>query len=247
MRILKDNVKISCRDTKEFFKKRAEKFNEDNPYSVTMYQDNNRQLVLERNMRETEKLYPLLKINGQSKVLDIACGIGRWADALPDTIKEYCGIDFSEELIAIAQNRNKRENFHFFTGSTDQLRQILHFHKKSNYNTILMIGILLYLNDEKVISLFRQIETICTKKARICIREPLARKDRLTLKNFFSDELQDNYNAIYRTEDELLDLCRQTLFQNGFSIIESGPLFDEDKLNNRKETAQYYFILERES
>ena len=31
----------------------------------------------------------------------------------------------------------------------------------------------------------------------------------------------------------------------GFRIKEEGFLFDDDALNNRKETAQYYYILER--
>ena len=99
MRIKKEKVAIDYEATKAFFKKRAEKFTIENPYSVTMYQDNNKELVIARNAKEIEKLYPYLNIGSQSKVLDIACGIGRWADALPEDITEYCGIDFSTELI----------------------------------------------------------------------------------------------------------------------------------------------------
>lgn len=245
MRIKKDKVDINCNDTKNFFKKRAEKYNENSPYSVTMYQDNNQQLVLERNAGEIEKLYPLLGISEQSRVLDIACGIGRWADALPESIEEYCGIDFSEELIGIARSRNQKKSFHYYVGGAEQIKQILDNHGKSSFNTVLMMGILLYLNEEKVTSLLRQAAMACAENARICIREPIAVKERLTLKNYYSEELQDYYNAIYRTRDELLELYGQTLFPNGFSIIEEGFLFDDSNLNNRKETVQYYFILER--
>ena len=35
------------------------------------------------------------------------------------------------------------------------------------------------------------------------------------------------------------------LLSKGFSIAKEGYLFDDDSLNNRKETVQYYYILER--
>ena len=45
MRIKEKIENIDYNDTKLFFKKRAEKFQESNPYSVTMYQDNNEEIV----------------------------------------------------------------------------------------------------------------------------------------------------------------------------------------------------------
>ena len=46
MRIKEKIENIDYNDTKLFFKKRAEKFQESNPYSVTMYQDNNEEIVI---------------------------------------------------------------------------------------------------------------------------------------------------------------------------------------------------------
>ena len=62
MRIKEKIENIDYNDTKLFFKKRAEKFQESNPYSVTMYQDNNEEIVRQRNKKEIEKLMPLLHI-----------------------------------------------------------------------------------------------------------------------------------------------------------------------------------------
>ena len=45
MRIKEKIENIDYNDTKLFFKKRAEKFQESNLYSVTMYQDNNEEIV----------------------------------------------------------------------------------------------------------------------------------------------------------------------------------------------------------
>lgn len=245
MRITEKITDIDYRETKRFFKNRAEKFSVDNPYSVTMYQDNHKELAEERNRKETGKLCPLLKLNSESKVLDVACGIGRWADALPETVREYCGLDFSRELVEIANQRNTRENFSFLEGAADELEENLAKNGKGRFNRVLMVGILMYLNDRELGSTLTQVEKSCEEHSVICIREPIGIKDRLTLKDYFSDELKDHYNAIYRTRQELRGFFEDSLLKNGFHITEEGFLFDEDALNNRKETAQYFYILER--
>lgn len=245
MRIKEKITDIDYQKTKQFFKNRAGKFSDDNPYSVTMYQDNNKKLVEERNQKETEKLCPLLQLNSKSKVLDVACGIGRWADVLPGDIEEYCGIDFSGELIQIAKQRNKKENFSFYVGAAHEVESLLYKNSEGNFNTILLIGILMYLNDKELGNTLEQIERICDEHAVICVREPVGITERLTLKDFFSDELKDDYNAIYRTCHEFQGFFDKSFLKKGFKIRQQGFLFDEDALNNRKETAQYFYILER--
>lgn len=246
MRVTGKIEKINYKHTEKFFEKRANKFKEDNPYSVTMYQDDNKELVDKRNYEEVQKLLPLLNVNQYSKVLDIGCGIGRWADALPDDIAKYCGIDFSSELINIANSRNHRKNFSFWKSEIHTLKKVLSEKDTGRgYNIILMIGLLLYLNDEDILFLLNDVEEISDQHSIICIREPIGIEKRLTLKDFFSEELKDNYNAIYRTREELDAFFNTTLFKKGFQIKNHGFLFDEDNLNNRKETTQYYYILER--
>lgn len=245
MRIMEEKVSIDYDKTKQFFKKRAEKYNQDNPYGVTMYQDNNQQLVIERNNSEIGKLLPKLNISEKSKVLDVACGVGRWADTLPDSVCEYCGVDFSEELIEIANQRNTRSNFSFYVGSAVDIKSVLKSNGKGKCNVILAVGILMYLNDQDVMQVLQSIANICEEHAVICIREPIGLQNRLTLKEFYSEELHDNYNAIYRTKEEFTNFFTNTLFFHGFTVKAEGFLFEEDALNNRKETSQYYFVLER--
>ena len=42
MRVIADKVEIDDKKTKDFFSRRGGKYNEKNPYSLTMYQDNHR-------------------------------------------------------------------------------------------------------------------------------------------------------------------------------------------------------------
>ncbi len=64
------------------------------------------------------------------------------------------------------------------------------------------------------------------------------------MKDFYSEELENEYNAVYRTREELMNIFRDTLIHDGFYLKSEGWMF-EDSLNNRKETAQYYFIFQR--
>ena len=245
MRIVQKIEDIDYTETKQFFEHRASKFKEDNPYAVTMYQDDHPELVTERNQKEVEKLKPMLAVDQNTRLLDIACGIGRWADAITEDIDEYCGIDFSSELIKIANERNKRENFFFYEGAATDIASVLTKQKKGTYNTVLVIGILVYINDKDLDCFLEQLESSCEDHAKICIREPIGQQDRLTLKEFYSDELNDEYHAIYRTRDELMKFLNNSLIKKGFHIEKEGFLFEDDALNNRKETVQYFFILER--
>ena len=42
-----------------------------------------------------------------------------------------------------------------------------------------------------------------------------------------------------------MKLFEETLIPAGFSVTDEGFMFEDASLNNRKETVQYYFILER--
>lgn len=246
MRIKQEKENISYYEVKDFFAKRAKKYRADNPYSVTMCQDDNPQLVIERNKKEIQKLTPLLQLSSSSKVLDIACGIGRWAEAIQTDINLYCGLDFSDELIDIARKRNTRPNFSFYVGSALELKKLLAQNKTDVlFDTILIMGVQVLFNDADILSFYEQVCNACDEHAIICMREPIGIEYRLTLKDFFSEELQSNYNAIYRTREEYHEFHNSIFIQNGFSVSKEGFMFDDPMLNNREETAQYYWVLKR--
>ena len=61
---------------------------------------------------------------------------------------------------------------------------------------------------------------------------------RLTLKDFYSEDLDEEYNAIYRTENELLEYFN--CLKNNNEIISSKI---HDETNPHKETGYKYFII----
>lgn len=66
----------------------------------------------QRHEEEKKLLFENIDIDGK-KVIEIGCGIGRWAEALHDKCESFLGLDFSEDLIEIANNSQNYDNCKF--------------------------------------------------------------------------------------------------------------------------------------
>lgn len=244
-----DNNKpqIDLNLVQKFFDDRAKKVDQLGYKSAVIYQDKNLGLVEQRDIVEKQKLLPKLILKRQDRCLDLGCGTGRWADSIVPSVSYYHGVDFSNDLLEIARNR-----FHDYenVGFTTIKCQELSFSKllvTEKFNKILCFGLIMYLNDEDVKSLISGIIDCMADECCLLLREPIGINDRLTIKEHFSDDMDQYYNAIYRTSDELLELCSPVLRMHGVSLIDSGAVFDDDILNNRQETKQYWFMFRKES
>jgi hypothetical protein len=113
------------------------------------------------------------------------------------------------------------------------------------YDLILISGLLIYLNDEDIENLLLEIIKLKKPFCKIYIREPISiLNETFSLINHYSDELKTQYNAIYRTERELLSLL-SPLYDDGFQPIQSDWMYRDPELNNRTETRQKYFYFKR--
>ena len=179
-----------------------------------------------------------------SRVLDLGCGVGRWADSITRPIESYLGIDFCETLVRLARSRNTRDNFSFEQMSVCDFKEYFEGSGLRPFSRLIVSGVFLYLNDEDVSKILRFLPDVLTCGAVVYIREPVGIQERLTLKDFYSQELEHEYNTIYRSAEEY----RQLFQSNAPSLVpvREGFLFDDPALNNRKETSQDYFILRRE-
>ena len=125
MRIKEKIENIDYNDTKLFFKKRAEKFQESNPYSVTMYRDNNEEIVRQRNKKEIEKLMPLLHMEKEAKVLDVT---GVEPNFFIENEFQHVGLTKLIVTKDMSERKNKMielgEAFIAFPGGTGTLEEI---------------------------------------------------------------------------------------------------------------------------
>lgn len=86
------------------------------------------------------------KSDGSASVLEIGCGDGRDAEEILKRVKNYKGIDYSEELIKIARKKT--------AGANLVVSDLLNYeYEKSEYDVILAFASLLHISKEQFIEL----------------------------------------------------------------------------------------------
>lgn len=232
-RVYTDKIEIDNNSTKEFWENRANNIN--NLQTVLLGSD---KTGIEQNTRnEHEKLIveSVIKQIKNPRILDIGCGIGRWAENLINQFDSYTGVDFSEGFIDYASKKfNDNENIKFYNNSILNLdKEILN----SKFNFIICTGVLMYVNDSNILNIFKAFRRVTPEY--VYIQESISLMDaRLTLNQFESKDLQTNYNAIYRTKQEYEEYFKT----NKFDIIKTDLLLD-NKSGAREETNAQYWIL----
>ncbi len=232
-RVYTDKIEIDNNSTKEFWENRANNIN--NLQTVLLGSD---KTGIEQNTRnEHEKLIveSVVKQIKNPRILDIGCGIGRWAENLINQFDSYTGVDFSEGFIDYASKKfSDNENIKFYNNSILNLdKEILN----SKFNFIICTGVLMYVNDSNILNIFKAFRRVTPEY--VYIQESISLMDaRLTLNQFKSKDLQTNYNAIYRTKQEYEEYFKT----NKFDIIKTDLLLD-NKSGAREETNAQYWIL----
>lgn len=223
-----------------FFESRATSSKNDNHLTMTMYQS--AELAAQRDAHEKALILPKLMLTSHANVLDIGCGNGRWYESIKDKDLCYTGVDFSPSLISIAKEKySDNEHCNFYVKKADSLSPELLNDNQKFFSHIIISGVTLYLNDDEVIRMFKNMATITQSGTLIFLREPLANSTRLTLNEHWSEDLNSHYSAIYRTQHELFTCIKHCAPVIELNLIESGEMYP-DVLNNRKETQQHYYI-----
>lgn len=196
---------------------------------------------------ELENWFPFLNLNEESIVFELGFGTGRMTKYIVSIAKKYIGIDYVEEFVDIIKKRDdirKTENTLFYHADFESFlhnADALNLPKFTHF--FLSGGVFMYMNDESVQSCIELMEKYLLDKSIIYISEPIALKERLTLNSFYSESLEHNYSAIYRTQEEYKNIL-QVLIEKGFTLKVNSLFFEED-IKKQKETRQWIFILER--
>jgi len=245
-RIYGIKTNISESDAKLFWNKRANKYDANNPYVTIKLGDRHPERARQWDEYEKKHVLPQLKITHDDIVLDIGCGVGRLSEKIIPECKFYLGTDFAGELLELANKRiyHPRKNYVF---AQIALQDISENNKqipldKGKYTISIIEGVFPFINDSQIQSCLCSILTVMAETCRIFIANPVGIKERLTLKNFFSDELEAEYSVIYRTEEEYMEQFA-ILSENGFRLSDRGNFMVETANNN--ETKRIYHIFTR--
>lgn len=202
-RLYGEKENIDSKKVKNFFDERAKK--EINKLSMTTFQ--NEKIAEKRYNEEFKLISDNIDLNNKI-IFEIGCGIGKWGELFSPYCKKYLGIDYSKNLIELAKKNNSNHNCIFQEMSATNLK-IEELLVKPPYDIIFITGVLMYLNDEDIKTLFEEMSKISFKNTLIYIRETVSNMSiRLTLKDYYSNELNDEYNVIYRTDNEILNFIK---------------------------------------
>ena len=239
-RVYGEKINIDTENTISFYNQRAKTIKtREREYTTVLLGDKDPDFSVKWDAYEKQFILPKLKLTKEKLILDIGCGIGRWAEAVVGQCKEYYGVDFSSEMIAVAKENIKKENCHFYTMSlVDALSNSKITARK--YDIVLMTGVSMYINEEELIKCYHGLKRLAKRDTLFYFEESVGKKERLTLNHIWSEELKDYYGAIYRTREEYKSLIRECMKEAEF--IEEGYMNFLDK-KEQSEMSHWYAVL----
>ena len=248
-RITATKTDIDSESIKELYAERAiSRAGVDVDAPVVLASDSDPEHIREWNEHEVKTWLPQLKLDQNSRVLELGFGTGRIAKYIIEQAGQYVGIDYVEAFVDTVKNWADIHAAYgtepvFLTGSFQELTDgSLELPIKTFNRFVISGGVFMYINDEELKKGIPNLVKLFDKDSVIYISEPVALTERLTLKRFFSESMQSEYSAIYRTQEEYRELFKP-FFEEGFQMKVSREFFDED-IKGQKETRQWMFILE---
>jgi len=232
------SINVDSGSIKEFWNNNAKK--DSSLKSVLLGKDFGANSADLHNQKETKILLDFIG-NDKKDILDIGCGIGRWAYNLLSIINLYHGIDFSDEFIKAANNSfAKYENIQFFCASAAKIEyENLGMLKK--YDLVISTGVSMYINDDELERIYSTINRLTTNGSFLYLQDTTSLLEtRLTLKDFYSKELETKYNAIYRTRGEYENFFDKYL--SDFELLNNGTdlLLDKESGAREETNARYW-------
>lgn len=243
-RVYSERINIKTENTRVFYDKRAQSIEQmDNPYMAVLLGDQNPSHAVEWNNFEKRFIQPQLRIDRDSVVLDIGCGIGRWAESVIPICGKYVGSDYSAEMVKTASRRCNfpDRNYEFLNLS---FQETIHHDFDVKFNRLIVAGVCVYINDADLPDCYDGMLKLLDEKCIIYFTETVGVKTRLTLDELPSEALKTTYDAIYRTPEEYNQYYK-VFADAAFRTVEQDYL---PHLNNEKEfceTDRWYTILER--
>ncbi len=174
-----------------------------------------------KNKDSVEKKNVIKKIKKfilNKSILEAGCGTGRWTSKF---IKYASSIDAYEkdsQLIKFAKKKygeNKKINF--------INKSITKINLKKKFDVIISIALIHYLNDREYNSLFNNIKKISKKNTIIIFRESMSIKYDFELFRYYSEILNTEYSAHYRSIENIKDKLGKK-----FILVDEQKIFNPE-------------------
>ena len=162
-------------------------------------------------------------------LLDIGCGTGRLTIPLSKRFKKVYATDFMQRFLDLAKQNAIEEGRSNITFLSSQSHEVGPDWK---YHCCTICGVLLCLDD---LSYQKTLHT-AQRADYVIVKESVGVEERYELQNHFSEALQTQYNAIYRSRTEII---------HDFQCAGFNVLMDELVEAHREETNIRIFVFAR--
>lgn len=157
-------------------------------------------IVMQKNaVYFADKLLKRKVIQAGDRVLDIGCGPGFLAEQLEDKVKQYYGVDVSENCIQSCREKfSGKPHVQFMQiGSADNENSLAHFENHGmQFDVIVILSVVQYFSDlHKVEMLLSHCKKILSPNGKIILSDVI-QSDKGLLKDAFSvlvDSIRKNY------------------------------------------------------
>lgn len=243
-RIIGEKRNISYEAVQNFFEERGGT-DKKHLYNYVMYLDDKPEVAVERDRQGKEKMDKLICVSPNMRVLDIGCGVGRYGTFFLERGAYYVGVDGSAKMIEKAEmNLNQYNGKKLIVSNLLQISETLDQAKENEpFDIVFDSGVFMYLNDDDCLDVMKKIACVGKKDSIFCLIESMAQEERLTLNEFYSDDLKQSYSAIYRSENEYRSIM-EFAFGRDYEIIYDEILDFEDGLQKKRQhvTMEHCFI-----
>jgi SAM-dependent methyltransferase len=149
--------------------------------------------MMYRQWKEWTRFLKLARLTKSMRVLELGCGGGRWSTAIARRVRAVTAVDFSPEMVAIAEKRARKAGLDNVTCAVGKAQE---FQASEPFNLIYLSGVDQYIEDPDMRILSDHLRSMLVPGGVIIDRVTLSLGDRL-----FSEG--GGYQSIYRTAGEL--------------------------------------------
>jgi aspartate/glutamate racemase/2-polyprenyl-3-methyl-5-hydroxy-6-metoxy-1,4-benzoquinol methylase len=233
-----DCIRLDVGQIKDFWKSRSENLKNKNlgAFQSTMLTPSESR-AQSKWQDERDKLLGQIKpfFKKEDTILELGCGIGRWSRVLSKHVKHVDACDYLEDFIIEAKKitlEHEIENISFSTCAAESIES------RKSYDHVVSVALFHYLSDSQLKSTIDKMKELVKVNGKIILRESFGTTKRFELHQHYSEALDSEYSAIYRTSDEI-----KHLFGMGFKKVAEETTLTHSK--SKEETCQKLLILEK--
>lgn len=246
-RIYGTRTDINEQEVRDFYNKRAALASSmKNPLSAVVNGEQNPEQADTRSRFDREYIVPRLDLTQNSAVLDIGCGMGRFAEMVLPLCGRYLGADFAPEMIAAAEKRTAAysDQAKYVCASFSELMSKPDSFFGGKFDCVIMLGVCMYINDTELVKCLTRLVDLLNDKCVMYVGDAVGLGTRLTLDQIHSDQLDSDYSAIYRTAEEYVKLY-SIFTKQGFHFAEQAYFPPEINGTRYNDSDRWYAIRKR--